>query len=64
MKQMFLDFVLRMLFVTDRFLRVLQLRDCGLLSFSVHVRPIVPEFLKEGPQAALSLRNWRLLLRI
>jgi hypothetical protein len=64
MKQMFLYFVLRLLFVTERFLRVLQLQDCGLLSFSVHVRPIVAKFLKEGHQAASSLRNLRLLLRI
>jgi hypothetical protein len=64
MKQVFLDFVLRMLFVTDRFLRLLQLRDYGPLSFSVYVRPMVAEFLTEGHQAALSLRNLRLLLRI
>jgi len=48
MKQIFLDSVQQMLFVTDRFLRVLQLRDYGLLSFAVHVRPKVAEFLKGG----------------
>jgi len=64
MKQIFLDFVQQILFVTDRFLRVLQLRDSGLLSFSVHMRPKVAEFLKEGHQAALTLRNVRSLLRI
>jgi hypothetical protein len=45
---MLLDFVLQMLFVTDLLLGVLQLQDCGLLSISVHVRPIVAELLQGG----------------
>jgi hypothetical protein len=62
MEQMSLDFVLQMLFVTDRLLRVLQPRECGLLSISVHLRPIVADFLQEGHQASLGLRNLRVVM--